>query len=1131
MKATSKSTEKSQKNTRKFDERYAKLNPEQKTAVDTVEGPVLVIAGPGSGKTEILSMRVANILKQTDTSPGSILCLTFTESASLNMRERLSRLIGKDAYRVGIYTFHGFCTDIISRFPEYFFGHADFHPADDVTRMEILSDLFREMSYDNPLRSEHPDQGFVFLKSSLGSISDLKRAGITPDEFSEILKHNEEVIKCVQPLLTTHLPERLSKKEIPAVRTLYEKIQHISCPESPLPHIRSYKDVFAETLLVAIHESEQRESSAPLSEWKKSHIVKDETGQFTIRDTERMGKMQALADLYRAYQKHMYDEGYFDFDDMILEVIKALEEHPELALDLQERFQYILIDEFQDTNDAQMRLVRLLTSAHIHEGRPNIMAVGDDDQSIYKFQGAEIANILLFTSQYTNPKIVTLGKNYRSTQDILDISESVISQGTQSLRVIMPEIEKKIIASNTDLPKGEIHLKTFETELHEYEFVAHEIQKLVSGGVSPDSIAVISRKHESLLGLVPFLYAYEIPVHYEKRQNVLANDLVRQLVTMVRFVATVVSGKSTEEDEYLPQILSFPFWKLPRKTIWEISIEAHRRGPNSWITTMQNHSDPYVRSIADFLLDIATKSNFLPLERVLDLLIGSQVLVVTDSEYDDEGTDALAESDEGVMKSPFREYYFSLDSFKHKKTEYIVFLSALKTFIGALREYRQGRVLTIRDLISFVDVHEKNGMELLDQSPHISSEKAVNLVTAHKAKGLEYDVVFVLSANDEIWSGRGMPDKLKFPININARPSADSIDDKIRLLYVALTRAKHTLYVTHYEQRENGKKSLPVEFLSPVLDRFVRENESSNSTIIHPLETSLSSLAMGPYATDEISVLKDLVKSYQMSVTHLNNFLDVSRGGPAVFLEQNLLRFPQAKTVSNVYGTAMHSALQFMYTHLKRETVLPETEDVLKHFEKSIRSGNLHPTDEQVQIARGRNLLTLYIEKNSNEFNILDKVEVDFKHQGVTLGDGEKGNQVCITGKIDTMSIRGDTIFVTDYKTGKPFESWEGADSREKIKIISNKRQLMFYKILVEGSRDYSEYVVERGQLQFLEPVRGEFPALELQIDTHEVEILKQLIEVVYCKIVNLDFPDITKYSPDYAGCMAFAEDLLSGVI
>ncbi len=1166
-----------------FEERYKNLNKAQREAVDTIDGPVLVIAGPGSGKTEILSLRVANILLKTDTPASSILCLTFTESAALNMRSRLSSIISRDAYRVGIHTFHGFCTDVISRYPEYFFGHADFHPADDVTRLEILSTLFRLMAYDNPLRSEHPDQGFVFLRPALGSISDLKRAGIAPDEFKKVLNRNEIILKQLNALAAEYIPERISKKDIGVFRDLYEAMKKLTCPPLPLPHIRCLRDVLAESLLVALTAAQDEGKTTVLSDWKKNAIAKvedvgadgnandrgDTATRFVFKETERLPKMRSLADLYADFQKQMYDEGYFDFDDMILEVVEAIEKNPNLALSLQESYQYILVDEFQDTNDAQMRLLLAITSAAVHESRPNIMAVGDDDQAIYKFQGAEVANILSFRNHFKNPAIITLNTNYRSTPEILTVSEEVISQSTQSLRALMPEIEKKIVSARSvggavdAVAHPPVHFLSFDTTLEEYNFVAHEIRRLLDAGAEPDSIAVIGRTHSSLKALIPYVSG-KVPVRYEKQRDVLADVLVRELLTLVRFINTLNSYSETEADEYLPEILAFPFWKLSRETIWRVSTEAQqyaRKVGESvngvWLETMRNFADTSVRNIAEFLLHAALEAKTLPLERVLDLLIGSAILSVPETTDENGAYDSTEDPFENesaknsstqpsVMISPFRDYYFNTARFATEKSEYVSFLSSLRVFIGALREYRQGKVLTVADCVAFIGVYEKNNMQLLDESPYISAEKAVHFLTAHKAKGLEYDTVFVLSATDEIWSSRGIADKLPFPRNIIARPSADSVDDKMRLLYVALTRARTNLYVSHYETSENGKQSLLVEFLSPLRELFVKgvqlsntvdDSTQSNQSLqsLRSLETHVFSLVAAPYSSNERAVLSELVKNYAMPVTHLNNFLDVVRGGPSVFLEQNLLRFPQAKTVSSVYGTAIHGAVEYIYTHLKRETILPPAGQVKKHFEKLIRVGKLHPSDEKTVIVRGHKVIELMLAQKKDDFIITDKIEVDFKNQGVCVS--EDGVTTQITGKIDRMRIKGSEVFVTDWKTGKAKLSWDGKDAVEKVQLHNYKRQILFYKLLVEGSKTYGEYRVEQGCLSFLEPVGGKlggkseakFVELPLVIEQADVDRLKKLIEAVHLKICNLDFPDVSKYSHDLNGVIAFEDDLLEG--
>ena len=198
-----------------FQKRYERLNPEQKHAVDTIDGPLMVIAGPGSGKTELLSLRVANILKQTDTDPRQILCLTFTDAAAVNMRKRLGSLIGQTAYRISINTFHTFGTWIIDRYPEHFYGGAKLQPADELTQIELMDRIIRELEHNNPLRSYHPDKGFIYLNKSIRAISDLKQAGITPDDYYEIIKELKVAYQDLAPIINNIFSQRVTKKDLP----------------------------------------------------------------------------------------------------------------------------------------------------------------------------------------------------------------------------------------------------------------------------------------------------------------------------------------------------------------------------------------------------------------------------------------------------------------------------------------------------------------------------------------------------------------------------------------------------------------------------------------------------------------------------------------------------------------------------------------------------------------------------------------------------------------------------------------------------------------------------------------------------------------------------------------------------
>lgn len=258
----------------KFDDSFAKLNPSQRKAVDTIDGPVMVVAGPGSGKTEILSLRVANILRRTDMSPGNILCLTFTDAASVNMRKRLVGMIGNNAYRVSINTFHSFGVEIINSYPEYFFGGASLLPADQLATIRILENIFSELPHDNPLSSVF-DDSYTYLKDVKSAIGHLKKGGLDPEEFRVILIENAKFIAYANPILSPVISERISKKMFPEIEALLPELRKYKTEN--LEMIHPLQNLVIESLSRAVNESETEDSTKPLSEWKKEWTEKTMT--------------------------------------------------------------------------------------------------------------------------------------------------------------------------------------------------------------------------------------------------------------------------------------------------------------------------------------------------------------------------------------------------------------------------------------------------------------------------------------------------------------------------------------------------------------------------------------------------------------------------------------------------------------------------------------------------------------------------------------------------------------------------------------------------------------------------------------------------------------------------------------
>ncbi len=1062
-----------------FDERYEALNKEQKKAVDTIDGPVLVVAGPGSGKTELLSLRVGNILRKAQVSPHNILCLTFTENGAMNMRERLASLIGPDAYRVSIFTFHAFCNHIISRHPEYFWSATHFSQANDIARAEILESLFTSLPHGHPLSSYHPEKGFVYLRDVADRIKHIKSYGYTADEYMAVLKELPKEYTAINTILT-HWPERLSIKNTESV----EKVLH------DLRKCKGTTSLYlAKMLEGALDAARILGKTEPLGDWKAKFTVKGDEG-LLLKDFHNQEKIFAVGELYKRYSEEMYKKALYDYDDMIIEVAHALRDNTILRTVLEEQYQYILVDEFQDTNEAQMSLVRAISEAEIHEGRPNVMVVGDDDQAIYKFQGAEISHMMRFRDAlYKDVVTIVLDKNYRSTQQILDLARTVITQiqGPGRLENKYEDITKILSTKNSSLPKGVITITNTSSDVAEYAHVALAIRKSLDEGVDASDIAILSRGHRELRALLPYLDREHIPYEYSKKANVFDEPHVKILIQMCEYVASVMRHETTAE-YILPQLLAHPCFQVERQGLFALAVEAKETN-KSWTEVLISTEHEKLRTLGGLLAELAVEGVSTPLEHILEKF---------------------------MEKSGFKEFYFSRESIKKSPTTYVAFLASLKTFIEALREWKEGETLFVADVASFVQMHIDHDIALVSESPFMKHEHSVQLMTAHASKGLEFDEVYIISAHDALWtkSPRTNIAPLPSPLLPLMQPAGDTEDDFIRLLYVAITRAKHTLHITSHEAQV---RYLPQDTVS--------QGGEYDDVPIEAHENALA-LHKEPYKEDEWALLRRLVKNYKMPVTHLNNFVNLSEGGPLYFIEQNLLRFPQPMNPSGVYGSAIHKAIEeiVMYPKYHGGEIAP-LPHLLLVFNKELARGRLPAHEVIKQGKRGEEVVTRLHTMTKGMFTNEDAIEVDMKHEGVMIGDAH------IVGKLDLLSVKDKHYEVVDFKTGKAFTSWEeGKTDTDKIKLHKYRQQLIVYKLLLENSIHYKDMPVGKLSLWFVE----EEKFTELVLDASEVEIerTRKLIEAVYAKIVSLDIvPDISGYGETYKGLLQFEEDLIQGKI
>lgn len=1061
-----------------FKERYDALNDKQKQAVDQIDGPVLVIAGPGSGKTELLSLRVGNILTKGHVSAHNILCLTFTENGAINMRERLASLIGQDAYRVGIFTFHAFCNHIISRHPEYFFTAAHFTQASDITRAEIMQGLFSSLPHGHPLASYHPEKGFVYLRDVTDRIKHIKSYGYTSEEYLLVVEELSKEYDAINDVLTSW-PVRLSIKKVDDVVTIAMHLERLAGTTSLY---------LAKTLTSAIDEANILGTTEPLRDWKSKFTVQGEEGVI-LKDSHNKEKIRAVALLYSKYSKEMYARALYDYDDMILQVIHALKDSIILRTTLEEQYQYILVDEFQDTNEAQMSLVRAITSNDVHEGRPNVCVVGDDDQAIYKFQGAEISHIMRFRdSLYKDVLTIVLDKNYRSTQKVLDIARTLIVQGKGRLENKYEDIQKVLSSENSTLPDGTVTITQMSSDVIEYAHVARSIRVMLTTGVNASEIAVLARGHRELRALLPYLDREQIPYEYTKKANVFDEPHIKILIQMCDYISSVIRHEITAE-YILPQLLTHPCFQIDRLGLFTLAVEAKENHTN-WTEVLITTKNEKIRALGMLLAELAVEGVSTPLEHILETF---------------------------MEKSGFKEFYFSRESIKKSPTTYVAFLASLKTFIEALREWKEGETLFVSDVASFVQMHIDHNIALVSESPFMRHEHSVKLMTAHASKGLEFSMVYIISAHDALWtkSPRTNIAPLPAPLVPLMQPAGDTEDDFIRLLYVAITRAKHTLHISSHDAQ--------VRYLPEGTVESKKEHQEDV-----PIEAHENALALHkePYKEDEWVLLRRLVKNYKMPVTHLNNFVNLGEGGPLYFIEQNLLRFPQPMNPSGVYGSAIHKVLEELVMYPKYHTgERPPLTYLSTIFTKELTRGRLPLHESKKQQERGETIIAKIYEMTQGMFSLLDQVEVDMKHEGVLLGDAH------IIGKIDYLTVHETTYEVVDWKTGKAFSSWDEAKTdADKTKLHKYRQQLIVYKLLLENSIHYKGMPVGKLSLWFVE--EETFTELVLDATLEEITRTRRLVEAVYKKIITLDItPDISGYGDTYKGLLAFEDDLIEGRI
>ena len=1068
-----------------FEQAYAKLNDAQRSAVDHIDGPLLVIAGPGTGKTQLLSVRVANILRQSDVNPENILCLTFTETGASNMRQRLINFIGPEAYKVQIQTYHAFGSYILQE------HRPDLRNAiDELDQFTIIRDIQSQLEPNDILRHD-------YLTGNIRqTISDLKSATLTPQDLRAIAQHNRQsqtaILQDIRPLIEDIFGEKYNKKHSPAK---YENLlEHLKVfvdaqPQPILPKVEPLAHIYYRTLAeILLGETDAPSPAKKLRDWRNKHFRKDANDHWVFNVLPIL-RIESLANIMEKYQTALTSAGLFDYDDMILAAIDLLQNDAEARFNAQERFQYILLDEFQDTNDAQAKLVALLTDNPSNEGKPNIMAVGDDDQAIYGFQGANTSNFFDFDNRY-HPEHIFLTKNYRSSAAILDLAHNVIEQGIDRFcKAPNVDIDKTITAENPPADTN-IELREFKSYQAEYAFVAQQVASLLASGVSGDKISIIAPKHKYLMSILPFLHQANIKVSYVKRENILDEAQIQDLLAACELVLALAKSPKNA-DPFWFQVLSLPCWKLSTAEIIDV-LQRAKTARHSVIEELLSDEASPTAPIAQFFSELSARAHNFSAEYHIATL-SNKLFPDTDNYNYFSNLNTL------------RDLLLSKDARRSQKLR-------LAEFVDTLRAYQAAEI------------------EILNKSPYHEADDAVVLQTVHSAKGLEYEHVFLIATDNKNWSdASGNRDQITLPANLeHVRHVGDSLDEKLRVFFVAITRAKAKLTMTYSLSDFAGHTATRLKFLD------IRETPDGNSVsqilpnhfaqIIVDDSAAPAIDAIAPanwfdnYLPDDDvrrNLLLPKVEHFRLSPTQLNCFIDLKYAGPEEFIKRYIINVPSDGSASLDYGNFVHEIMD----EINKEQI--DNTEAMARFHRLVDDADIETEEKTKLHERGDAQLKQFLAERGDQ---LRKTHADsersFFSENIVL-DG-----VPLTGKIDRIEINDTdkTIIVSDFKTGHTREQWRTDNSTFGYKI-----QLYFYKFLIENCREYRNYKVTQGRIDWIAPNDfGETVSLVLNFNSKEAAQIKKLISVVYRHIKTLDFPDIEAIMKKSNPTKAFFDQLVA---
>lgn len=972
-----------------FSAEYTKLNKAQKEAVDAIEGPVMVVAGPGTGKTKVLTVRMANILDKTDTEPEAILALTYTNNAAAEIRKRLAELIGMPAYRTTITTFHGLCELIIHEHEERFPEFAGKRIADASDQRRIMERIFGRASYLELLAGYGDDP--YYIGPALRAIETLKREGVGPERLMELIDAERVIISDDPDAISTRGATKGQMK----------------------------------------------------ADYKKK--------------LERLDRLAELPELYRDYDSELANAKLYDFSDLLTRVRDALSSDELLRLSLQEQYQYLLIDEHQDTNATQNRIVELLAGFF---DTPNLFIVGDEKQAVYRFQGASLENFLYFRDVFRDVKLIVLNENYRASQLLLDAAHGIRAS----------EKPLKARQQYADEPVGLFAASDTDAQ---YYAVGRMISERIQKGEQPEQIAVLYRNNADGQALAEMLARMNIAYSLEAKTNVIQDPDIGRLLFLLEAV------HDYGEPGPLYEALLVPWLGIPPLDVYKLRTFCGRdRNPYSVIASLSLMKEAGIGAREKLLALSERLGQWHSMAKQESPPVALEA-VVTDSGC----LDSLIAHREGSQK-----------------------MSRLHTIYEIARNLTHGhRDATLLDLVVQLRYVRDKGIRLEVSNPRIPGR--VRLMTAHTAKGLEFDSVILIDCYESHWPARKRTSPLELPASVyrlGANPVADEGEadtEERNLFFVALTRARRNAVICWPQRNQQGTELQPTRYLEDIRPGLVStidtaEYEQAYDNEGHVRLGRIS--ATRPELADH-DFLRQMFIRQGLSATALNNYLTC----PWQYFYRNLVRIPEAMNVHLMYGNSVDRALERFFEQRNAGEKVGK-KDMLGLFRQEMSKQPFATQAFTAFSKRGNESLSGWYEKWSGQW--LARSDQQVKITGIAVPDVP---DITVNGKIDMIEHldASGAVRVVDFKTGKP-KTRNDILGKTKSSSGDYHRQLTFYRMLTDRYQD-GRYRMSEGVLDFIDPdQKGEYHREPFVIEAEDADALMEQVQKVANEILDLSFWD-----------------------